>query len=221
MNFKEWLEAEELEEQRFKGLARNFAQQNPNMPNYVRRDLYNTRIAHTMGNLIKNSSNPSGQLPSDSPTKIFSAAGLKNIQWTQSQILSSSFGRPGVTPNNFTERTKTYFLHRRFGFREEKQIRNDSERMNVQNRLMKTRPEGTNEPVIVIQTPQGYELLEGWHRMMNYLLRGAPPDQVQELQNGGTAIDFSKWSPVKIQAYVGRSPEMAAAYAGTGQYEMT
>lgn len=53
--------------------------------------------------------------------------------------------------------------------------------------------------------------MEGWHRTMNYLVFdhnetiGAPQDQIEILKNGGDIrqIDFSKWRPVPISAFVG------------------
>ena len=54
---------------------------------------------------------------------------------------------------------------------------------------------------------------------MNYLLQGAPPDQLEGLKSGyAYDVDFSKWKPVKIQGYIGHGNDMRTAYAGTGQY---
>lgn len=230
MRFKEWLE---LNEGRFKGFRRLFQQQNPDMPKYVQNDLYNSRAAHALGKVInaKNSSNPTAiqsQTPiqgsnstasqtmlnrwaSTRPTEI--ASKLKGDLWNKHPETLN------VTPAHFTEKTQWYFLDRRFGYREEKQIRNDGERTNFQRQAMNSATPGTNEPVIVRHTPHGYELLEGWHRTMNLLLKGAPPEQIAALQQGyQTDIDFSQWQPVVIKAYVSLSKETQDANAGTGDY---
>lgn len=218
MEFKEWLNLQE----KFKGLKRIFQQQNPQMPRYVQNDLYNTRIAHTMSKLINNQSVPnnSSPVPSDSATKIFKSSNFQNSQWNKVPEILTWRGQEGVTPASFTPKTQSYFTHRLFGFKEEKFIRNDSQRMNTQNSIMQKRGEGANEPVIVNLTMQGYELLEGWHRTMNYLLRGAPPDQLNSLRNGNIRnLDYSQWYPIKIKAYVGKGPEIQHALAGTGKME--
>ena len=109
-------------------------------------------------------------------------------------------------------------LDRRFGMREEKQIRNDLFRTNKQKELMLQRGQD-NEPVCVTSTVKGYKLLEGWHRTMNYLLQGAPPDQIEILRNDYIRnVVFNKWTPVKIKGYVGQDPNMRASIAGTGSY---
>lgn len=55
---------------------------------------------------------------------------------------------------------------------------------------------------------------------MNYLLQGAPLDQLQILQNGHLSdVDFSKWKPVQIKGYVGQDEGMRASMAGTGEYD--
>lgn len=127
-------------------------------------------------------------------------------------------GHEGVTPSDFTERTQRYFIDRRFGYRTEGQIRNDGERTDLQRQMVNYRMPGTNEPVIVRRTPQGYELLEGWHRTMGMLLRGAPPDQIQNLQTGyNSQISFENWKPVLIKAFATQGDE-SQAMIGTGEY---
>jgi hypothetical protein len=236
MGFKDWLD---LQEARFKGFQRLYRQQNPDMPRYVQNDLYNSRAAHALGKVVhaKNSSSPTtplSQTPisgsnshiapdqqkamqqkwaSTAPSDILSR--MKDDQWlSHPEVLV-------VTPANFTQRTQWYFLDRRFGYREEKQIRNDAERTNFQRKSLSSIDLGQNEPVIVRHTPQGYELLEGWHRTMTLLLKGAPADQVHLLQSQESFqndVDFSQWQPVKIKAYIALSKEMQAANAGTGEY---
>lgn len=140
---------------------------------------------------------------------------MDDIEWSKEpEILDlpTSIPGEGVTPECFDEKTRWRFIHRRFGFREHKAIPKDSFRMDKQKELMQARGEGGNEPVIVLQTKKGLlDLLEGWHRTMNYLVTGAPEDQLEMLKNSSDVVqglDFSKWKPVKIMAYIGRGPEI-------------
>lgn len=227
MHFREWLE---LDEARFKGLKRMFQQQFPGMPQYVANDLYNTRIGYTMNKMLgqgeKQTSNITGvdthpihPLSGSGPSEIFKNSGLKDVAWVGPEVLKGKGNQEGVTPNDFTQRTRWYFINRRFGY-VEVPVRDDAARTRKQKELMTMRMGGRNEPVIVIQTMEGYELLEGWHRTMNYLLSGAPKDQIEVLQNGYISdLNFDLWKPVLLKAYIGRGPRVQAAMAGTGVYQ--
>lgn len=228
MNFREWLQLDEI---RLKGLHRMFRQEHPDMPRYVQNDLYTSRIAHSFNKSLratspnttgKTSPNGSGsKLTASSPSDIFNKSGLKDITWSKKpEFLKGKWGKiDGVTPTDFDQDTQWRMLDQRFGMREEKQIRNDLARTTKQRELMLQR--GTdNEPVCVVSTNKGFRLLEGWHRTMNYLLQGAPLDQLQILQTGHLSdIDFTKWKPVKIKGYVGQDAGMRASMAGTGEYD--
>lgn len=207
MDFKEWL----MDEARFKGLQRIFKNNNPSMPRYVQNDLYNARVKKTMGLLQK-----SNYLSSSGSAKELTAD-HQNAQWSRKpEILMGKSGQ-GVTPADFTRRTQEYFLHRMFGFKEIAAIPNDAQRTEKQKELMASRE--SNEPIIVNHTIHGFDLVEGWHRTMNYLLRGAPKDQLDMLRNQQIDnINFSKWFPVKLQGYIARSPEVLRATAGTGDF---
>ena len=213
MQFKEWLSVAEA---RFKGLKRAFDQEHPNMPPAARDDIYHSRVAHLMSrqlnpNTIPGTGSPvanpnAPKQPMMGPSQIMDRAGFRNDSWQKKpEILKNKWGKEGVTPADFDEKTQWYFIDRRFGFREEKQIRNDKQRTDTQRQLATYKPEGKNEPVIVRQTNNGIQLLEGWHRTMSLLLRGCPQNQLQLLQNDqGYAQDFdlTVWKPVKIQAFV-------------------
>lgn len=219
MKFKEWLKLDEI---RLKGLHRMFKQEHPDMPKYVQNDLYTSRIAYTFNKSLKSTSPNSSKLTASSPSDVFKLSGLKDIQWTQQpELLKGRWGKiEGVTPADFDPDTQWRFTDRRFGMREEKQIRNDAARMSKQKELMGQRGEGQNEPVVVLMTMKGFKLLEGWHRTMNYLLQGAPPDQLEILKSGHLhEVDFSGWKPVKIQGYIGKGSDIRAATAGTGYYD--
>jgi len=229
-SFSEWVL---LRETRFKGLMRQFRQEHPTMPRYVQNDLYSNRVGYAFGKLLGQQQAQAPTAGMDSiqtkptssrgnlPSTVMKLAGMKNIQWSQqSEPLQGSSGQ-GVTPADFTKKTVNYFVHRKFGIRVEKQIRNDAERMTKQKEIMMKRGQGGNEPVIVIQTKEGFELLEGWHRTMNYLMSGCPADQLEMIKTGQfQEVDFSKWTPVQVNAFVGRGPEMSPqSLAGTGDYQ--
>lgn len=200
MEFKNWL----FDEERFKGFKRMFQQQHPDMPKYVQNDLYNTRVGHAMN-----------QNPGMQPSQIMSKAGFQNSQWGSPEVLR-------VSPSDFDYSTQEKFIHRRFGYREETQIRNDSQRTQTQRQISNySVGKGTNEPVIMKQTSQGYQLLEGWHRTMSMLLRGCPEDQMNILKSGGgydNDLDLTKWKKVPIKAYVTRGENVAPQLPGTGEY---
>jgi hypothetical protein len=225
MRFKEWLE---LSEERFKGLHRMFiGQYGKDIPRPAERDLYQSRVSDLMkGIMRRRASNNIGSkttLPmGDSQTVDFDphqwpstpgqimnhpeVATLKGVQWGKGPMEIQ------VTPLDFDQETLERFLVRRFGFDNRNQIRNDAQRMATQNALMNDRGMGSNEPIIVVKQGNKYKLLEGWHRTMAYLIYaqnpnfGAPPDQIELIKNGKMyAVDFTRWKPVRIRAWVGQA----------------
>lgn len=222
MKFKEWIELDEL---RNRGFYRQFVQQNPQMPDHVRKDLYNNRIGYSLKRMVSpdkeediptqswtNVGSPMGiirtsasQLPSNAPSRIMNAHNLSNIQWPKKPSAVQ------ITPLVFDSQTLNMMIQRRFGFKEAPSIRDDANRMNTQRNLLPQVPTGDNEPIIMVKNGDKYKLLEGWHRTMTYLVFdhnehiGAPPDQVAILKNGGdmNQLDFSKWQPVLIKAFIG------------------
>lgn len=96
-----------------------------------------------------------------------------------------------VNPTHFSDATREKFVLRDFGVKNPFQVPNDEERMQVQRKLASDDVPGRNEPVILVQRIDGYEIWEGWHRTMSILQRG----------NNGLAP--SDWDPVRIKAWVG------------------
>lgn len=185
------------------------------MPPYVANDLYNNRVGYTMRRILGTPAlAPTTNYTRDETQKgtssgastidrILGAHDYHKYQWTPKPIDLN------LTPLDFDERTQNIFLTRRFGFRPEPMIRQDNQRMGTQLGLLSQRGPN-NEPIIVVKRGNKYELLEGWHRAMNYLLYppnpniGAPPDQIEALQrNDLSKIDFSRWKPVAMRAYMG------------------
>lgn len=202
-----------MNESRFKGLKRAFVAANPGMPAYVASDLYNSRVGFPMRRALgMNALAPTADL-GDIETSRGSTLGtdvsgamrsLAGIQWSPRPTMLT------VGPLDFDEDTLNAFLFRRFGFREMQRIRDDAARTMTQWDLAAKANPGQNEPIIVIKDGNKYKLLEGWHRTMSYLLyladpsKGAPPDQIEFLKKGDTMhLDFTRWRPVVLQAYVG------------------
>jgi len=90
-----------------------------------------------------------------------------------------------VTPNSFIPYIQEKFKKRNYGLEDLKQ---GSERIKFQQAQAKA--DGSNEPVVILNTSKGLVLSEGFHRTMSILSLG---------KNGD---DTSKWNPVKIKAWV-------------------
>lgn len=156
MKFKDWLELDEI---RYGGFYRQFRQEIPNMPDHAAKDLYNNRVGYTMKRLLRpedpsqsptqpfqgSDSDPKAfgdgihrgygsTLPSDTPSKIIDAHDLKDIQWSQKPETIT------VTPLSFDEWTLTTMINRRFGFRPDPRIRDDANRMQIQNSMLPPTP---------------------------------------------------------------------------------
>jgi hypothetical protein len=200
LDFKEWLQ----NEVRFKGLYRMWKDKNPDMPTYAQHDLYTHNLSNSMNKLLKNTKDtgersPQSPIPSTSPNMILTNRTAKNVSdltWNKKpEILS-------VTPSDFCYQTIQVFIMRQFGYKVFQEIPRDGERTQTQQKIAK--PNGSNEPIIVIEKSDGsLKLVEGWHRTMSILLTGAPADQIQLIKNGEQhKIDFSNWKPVKIKAFV-------------------
>ena len=133
---------------------------------------------------------------------------LSGISWNKKpQIID-------VNPLSFDQRTLKTFLSWQFGYNALNHVRDDAGRTQTQRQLASQRKDGENEPIIMIDLGQGiYQLIEGFHRTSSYLLQGAPPDQLELIKNGQTAnLDFSKWRPIKIKAYIGRKANTQNPY---------
>ena len=98
-----------------------------------------------------------------------------------------------VNPNYFDDTTLNAFFDRKFGKVNTYDVPKDNERMETQ--MSMRRSDGNNEPVILLQNPDGkYELMEGWHRTMSILKMG---------DNGE---DVKNWDKVKLRAFIVPNP---------------
>lgn len=90
-----------------------------------------------------------------------------------------------ITIDSFDDETQKRMRARDFGNKNPDNIEDDEERMEWQRK--NCRP-GVNEPVVVIEAPDGrLDLLEGWHRTMALLTINTPQD------------------PVAVQMWIGKS----------------
>ncbi len=84
---------------------------------------------------------------------------IKNATWKQETLV--------ITLDVFDPETQKRIVQRKGGSANPLQGPNDAERHATQNALLSSGP--SQEPIIVLHTPQGYELIEGWHRTIQSL----------------------------------------------------
>ena len=113
-----------------------------------------------------------------------------------------------VNPMDFDGRTVRAFEQRDFGNINAYNVPKDEERMNTQ--MSMRRDDGMNEPVIILQNPDGtYQLVEGWHRTMSILKMGDKPmeDYDDELWDEESPTELKDWDKVKLRAFVAPNPD--------------
>ena len=119
-----------------------------------------------------------------------------------------------VNPMDFDARTVRAFQQRDFGNINAYNVPKDEERMDTQ--MSMRRDDGMNEPVIILQNPDGtYQLIEGWHRTMSILKMGDKPtedyydedDYNDELWDEETPTELKDWDKVKLRAFVAPNPD--------------
>lgn len=113
-----------------------------------------------------------------------------------------------VNPMDFDKRTVRAFEQRDFGNINAYNVPNDEERMDTQ--MSMRRDDGMNEPVIILQNPDGtYQLIEGWHRTMSILKMGDKPteDYDDELWDEEIPTELKDWDKVKLRAFVAPNPD--------------
>lgn len=113
----------------------------PNMPRYVLIDFVYKNYKNDMESL-------------DELVEKF-----KNVQWKQEAIT--------ITPDIFEPQTAERLQQRKGGASSSFKVSNDEDRHSTQKQLVAQAP--STEPIIIISTPQGYELVEGWHRTIQSL----------------------------------------------------
>lgn len=170
MNFKEWLT---LNEERFKGLKRQFSANNPSMPRYVGNQIYNNQVMPQFKKFMKDNAptimNASDDTEDDA-SKVgsgkVSAYGSPNTTPHHGVVWSKTPTIIQITPLDFDSNTLSKFINWKFGFSpKDHKVRNDTERFSIQKNLMVTRQD-KNEPVVLIRELGKYHLIDGFHRTM-------------------------------------------------------
>lgn len=236
MTFREWLRVDET---RFKGFERQFRQQYPDVPNYVLKQVYNNHMSPSMRNALHPLTvhqEPTAHYFSDSPPSVarrgphittphFADDQLPSTIMKSKDLIQGVAWNPkpqvlSVSPQSFDDHTLAVFERWRFGLSPRNDlVHNDERRFDTQRQLAAERPAGSNEPVVVVRERDRYKLIEGFHRVMSYLLTGAPPDQLQKLRSGQPLgrNDLSRWRPVNIRAYLGVRKAHAPVVAPAAQ----
>ena len=118
--------------------------------------------------------------------------GDKNLGGSLLRLLDCTWKLKVLTLSisKFSKVTASRILSRQFGDVVESYTPDDAERTKRQRDVVKG--DGNNEPVILKSTPVGYEIIEGWHRVMSLLLLGKLEDKSP-----------SEWKAIPIKAWVG------------------
>ena len=106
------------------------------------------------------------------------------LNWTN-EVIDLSWDK-------LTQSTQEDLVARNFGKTIKLDIPDDELRSDIQRDIHKKTPEGENEPITLIQYPNGLELMEGWHRTMVIM---------SSVDNGRHP---STWTPIKINAWIGK-----------------
>lgn len=180
-----------------KTLYKLFRNAFPNLPEHVANDIYNQTSPgtnDTIVNALKQGQDPKSVFlnyysgitfnfskdPGTSLTPQQMKTVLLNGRWRQ-KILT-------VNPADFAEHSRNRMVKRNFG------INPDEDPTRIQRQQSRAKGDGSNEPVIIIQTSNGLILWEGFHRTMSILALG---------KNGEDPL---RWNKVKLRAWVVEIP---------------
>jgi hypothetical protein len=188
-----------MQEQKLKGLFRQFQQEHPNLPQYVQKDMFSNATGRLNRKIQNNKFSPSnGDTVKDYDNYQYKIDFVKNLKFTKKpkKIL--------ISPTNLHPDTLATMQFYRFGYKRANVI-NDKERTNTQREIA-SKNVGDNQPVVFVFYENKYYLIEGWHRTQAILLLNAPEEDKQKLQNFYipiNQINFSAWEPILINAYIG------------------
>jgi len=113
----------------------------PNMPEYVLKDLVYTNYKNDL----------------KSAKELIPEYG--KLKWSKETLT--------ITIDVFDSFTRKKLASRAGGLANPDQVPNDTERHATQQKLIQAEP--SQEPIIVLEGLDGYELLEGWHRTIQSL----------------------------------------------------
>ena len=130
------------------GLWNWYKQQLPNWPDYVIKDFIFVKLKSVDD--MNSKKEWIDDLKKTYPT----------IKWKLEKL--------NLTFDSFDKDTKEIMKQRDMGKSNPHQVPKDTERHQTQASLLQRRGI-SKEPIIVIKTPDGYDLWEGWHRTLQYL----------------------------------------------------
>lgn len=164
----------------FKDLKKKY----PNVPEYVLKQIYN--------GVSKDKVSQQGSF--DSILKDYNSR-----DWKLEQVDLSWSKLNRITRNNI--------LRRKFGIENPDKVPDDADRLERQ--IESLAGTGENEPVVFLETEGGLELVEGYHRTMALLLKGAGDVKaallkLAEADEREIEEMTRDWKSVKVKAWVGR-----------------
>lgn len=168
---------------RNKGLYKDLRRKYPNVPDYVMKQVY----SGGQDNLAR----------SDTYEQMLKT--YNGMEWSLDKVDLHWKNLNGITKNNIRRR--------KFGIENPDEVPEDAERLKRQ--IESLSGSGKNEPMVFLETEGGLELVEGFHRTMALLLKGAP-DLEKTFSELAKASDkeidkmASSWKPVPAEAWVGR-----------------
>jgi hypothetical protein len=227
MKFRDWL----MNETRFKGLQRMYQSRfrEPDQPDgkrgryttppFVVNQMYKATISPKFEKAFGSALSHNASSTPTTPASTVATADSQDQSLVRSpsslindndKIGNAKFMKKPIVvdlhPLNLDGASLGRIVHFRFGLSpDDERISNDTQRYTTQRQLALSRGEGGNEPIVLIKHNENeYEIIDGYHRVANYLLQGAPPEEQALVQSGDfISINFDKWKPVKMMAYVG------------------
>lgn len=181
---------------RNKGLFKDLKRKYPNVPDYVMKQVY----SGGKDNLAR----------SDTYEQMLKT--YNKMDWSLSKVDLHWKNLNGITKNNIRRR--------KFGIENPDGVPDDAERLKRQ--VDSLAGEGKNEPMVFLKTEGGLELVEGFHRTMALLLKGAP-DLEKAFAELAKAEDrdidkmASSWKSVPAEAWVGEGGDSEEEQADMGE----
>lgn len=193
MNFREWYRIDEMKQQYRDYLNKKF----PHLPEQIRKEIGQNHIVP----YLKGQKGHSFSTIDDFIANDVCVRKFEDAEWPSDPELIY------VNYKSFLPDVQSKMMIFNFGHRKIGGLKRHDQRMIDQERLMGEKGADGMEPIIVVKHPNGYDLIEGWHRTFQFLLSGAPDDEREAIVNGeamANTLSPGNWKPVKIKAYVGK-----------------
>lgn len=200
-SFKEWL----LSELRSKSYFNRLSKRHPGIPRYIAKDVWANQTGSDWEQDIKDlqTKTPEERQTYQNWAKKFTGdeeLSQYNKKWKLETVK--------LHWNVLAPHTKNIFIKRKFGLVNPYEVSNDEARFKKQRELYSKAAEGENEPVVMFYENGLYDLQEGYHRTMIYLLSGGgnPIQILQQMKNFTDEEIIQKvqsFRPVRLNAWVG------------------